>query len=84
MAELSDAEKQVFKDAALRRRDRGIRYKCIRLQADASQVEAFYELWESWIERWPKTKAVDILLRAMSTIEARMRDAEEHDRHGHK
>jgi len=74
--ELSDAEKLTFKNATARRREAGIRLGRISFMATTEQVQSFNELWDSWVERWGKNKAVDILLSAMSGIEARVRDQE--------
>ena len=76
MTDLADSEKATFKAAAERRRANGIRLGRIRIDADASQVEAFNIVYEEWLKRWGKEKALDILLRAMASIEARMRDKE--------
>lgn len=66
-----------FRDLAARRTERGIRLKRICFMAEASQVEAFNILWESWVERWGKTKAVDHLLVLVARAEARIRDQEQ-------
>ena len=80
MSELSDAEKQVFLSATLRRRANGIRLKRITLLAEESQVEAFNILWESYVERFGKVKAVDVLLKLMAEVEARVREVERRNR----
>lgn len=74
MSELTESEKATFKAATERRRLNGIRLKRITLLADASQVEAFTIIWSSWVERYGKNSAVDVLLRLMSTVEARIRE----------
>jgi hypothetical protein len=74
--ELSDQDKDVFRRAAERRKAAGVILKRFAIMADASQVEAINEIWESFVLRWGKEKAVDVLLRAMCRIETRMRDRE--------
>ncbi len=54
MNELSEQEKAIFKSATDRRRANGIRLRKISFMADASQVEAFTILWESWVEKFGK------------------------------
>lgn len=73
---LSDEEKATFRAAGERRKKAGIRLKRVNFMADANQVASFNALLESWIERWGKQKAVDELLRLMSTVESRLRDKE--------
>jgi hypothetical protein len=72
--QLTDAEKQVFLDATNRRKAAGIRLKRISIMASTDQVEAFNELWSSWVERWGKNTAVDHLIRMMAHIEAKVRN----------
>jgi len=74
MSELTSEEKAAFKSATERRRANGIRLKRITLCAEASQVQGFNEIWEVWVERYGKNSAVDVLLRLMSTVEARIRE----------
>jgi len=73
---LSAEEKQIFKSATERRREAGIRLGRISFMATKEQVESFNELFDSWVSRWGKNKAVDVLLSMMSGIEARLRDGE--------
>ena len=73
---LTDEEKRAFREAGERRAANGIRLKRICFQADANQVVSFNALFESWIIRWGKQKAVDELLRFMALVEARLRDKE--------
>ena len=77
MTELTDADKAVFKAATERRLANGIRLKRFSVMCDASQVSALNDLWTGWIERFGKQKAVDVLLRLMTTVETRMREADE-------
>ena len=65
-----------FRDASARRRANGIRLRRITLLAEESQVEAFNILWESYVERFGKNKAVDVLLKLMSEVETRIREQE--------
>ena len=76
---LSDAEKATFKRATERRRENGIRLKRITLLAEPSQVAGFTELFDSWVIRWGKTRALDELIRIMSIVEARLQDKERAD-----
>jgi hypothetical protein len=76
MDTLTDEEKRVFREAGERRAKAGIRLKRIYLLADENQVASFNVLWESWVERWGKQKAMDQLLRFMSLVESRLRDKE--------
>jgi len=71
---LSAEDKQIFKSATERRREAGIRLGRISFMATKEQVESFNELFDSWVSRWGKNKAVDVLLSMMSGIEARLRD----------
>jgi hypothetical protein len=73
---LTDEEKATFRAAGERRKAAGIRLKRIYLLADENQVTSFNVLWESWVERWGKQKAMDQLLRFMSLVESRLRDKE--------
>jgi len=74
MTEYTEEEKKIFLDATNRRKAAGIRLKRIALMADASQVEGFNILYDSWVERWGKRRALDELIRIMSIVEARLRD----------
>ncbi len=76
MDSLSEEEKATFKRATERRRENGIRLKRITLLAQPSQVEGFTELFDSWVIRWGKSRALDELIRIMSIVEARIRDKE--------
>jgi len=73
------AEHQIYKAATERRKERGIKLKRISLMAEVSQVEAFHELFEVWVERYGKTGAVDVLLKLMAEVEVRIREAEKVD-----
>lgn len=74
MSELSETEKATFRAATERRRAAGIRLRRISFMADSSQVEAFTSLWDGWVERFGKNAAVDVLLKLMSEVEARIRE----------
>ena len=76
VSELSDADKATFKAATERRKALGIRLRKICFMAEAAQVEDFNFLWEGWVERFGKRKAVDVLIKLMSDVEARLRDQE--------
>ena len=76
---LSPEEKAVFKRAAQRRNENGVKRKMIRMYAEESQAVAFSELWESYVLRWGKTGALDHLIRLMALVEARLRDKERAD-----
>lgn len=84
--DLTEAEKKVFLDATNRRKERGLKLKRICLLAESSQVEAFYCLFDSWVIRWGKERAMDELIRLMGLVEARVQDKEranEKGRAGH-
>jgi len=74
--DLSAEEKQTFLAATNRRKEAGIKLGRISFMATKEQVESFNELLNSWVERWGKNKAVDVLLSMMSGIEAGVRDEE--------
>jgi hypothetical protein len=74
MAELSQVEKQTFLAATNRKIERGKRAKLIRMFADAEQVEAFYEIWKVWLDRWSKERAMDALITSVCDAEARYQD----------
>ena len=74
--DLSAEEKQTFLAATNRRKEAGIKLGRISFMATKEQVESFNELLNSWVERWGKNKAVDVLLSMMSGIEARVRDGQ--------
>lgn len=73
---LSEQEKATFKAASERRRETGIKLKRVCVTMSAKQVEAFYIVWDAWVERFGKNMAVDGLISLMSRVEARMRDGE--------
>jgi len=73
---LSDDEKATFKRATDRRREAGIRLKRFTVLMESSQVEAINILWDAWVERFGKTRAIDELIRIMAHVEARLRDKE--------
>jgi hypothetical protein len=74
MAELDDQSKAVFLAATNRKIERGKRAKLIRMFADAEQVEAFYEVWKVWLDRWSKERAMDALIASVCDAEARYQD----------
>jgi len=76
MSELSESEKATFKAATERRKAAGIKLKRFGVLADETQVAALNELWDAWVIRWGKQRAVDNLISVMSTVEARQRDKE--------
>lgn len=73
---LSPEEKAMFARATQRRKENGVRLKRIFLQAEESQVAAFYELYNCWVERWGKTRALDEIIRFMAIVESRLQDKE--------
>ena len=75
--ELSDQEKQTFKAASERRKEAGIKLKRVNITMSVKQVEAFYIVWDAWVERFGKNMAVDGLISLMSRVEARMRDQDD-------
>jgi hypothetical protein len=76
VTEFTPEQKETFKDASKRRRDRGIRLKQFAVRAEESQVIALSELYEAWLERWGKEDAIDRLIRMWAHAEARIRDQE--------
>jgi hypothetical protein len=74
MAELSEAEKQTFLAATNRKIEKGKRDKLIRMFAEEGQVEAFYEVWKVWLDRWSKERAMDALIASICDAEARYQD----------
>lgn len=76
---LNDEQKKVFKDAGERRKQAGIKFKRICIFAEASQVEAFNILFDSWCERFGKAKALDHLILLWSRVEARLRDKDRNE-----
>ena len=76
---LTDEEKATFRAAGERRKAAGIRSKRVCFLADANQIASFNALFESWVIRWGKQRAVDELLRFMSLVESRLRDKERDD-----
>ena len=77
---LTDEEKATFKRAADRRTAAGVRLKRITLMADENQVASFNELFDAWVRRVGKQRAVDGLLGLMSAAEARFQDRERANR----
>lgn len=71
-----ETRKRIFKDAAEQRKLNGIRLGRFSIMAETSQVEALYILYDSWVERWGKKKAVDGLIQVMATVNQRARDKE--------
>jgi len=69
-------EHDFLKGLAQKRNERWGRNKKISFMARESQVTAFSELWESWVERWGKYDSVDHLIRMMATVESKVRDRE--------
>jgi hypothetical protein len=77
MAELSESEKATFKAAGERRRARGVVLRKFSIMAEESQVEALNELYDAWVSRFGKEKAIDHWIVIWSRIEARMQDADQ-------
>jgi hypothetical protein len=71
---LSESEKKIFREAGERRKLAGIKSKLIRLFAEEGQVSAFYEIYETWVQRWDKGQAMDALIASIADFEARFQD----------
>lgn len=76
MNDLTDAEKEIFRAATERRRQNGVRLRKVTFMAEASQVDSFNLLLDSFIRRWGKEQAIETLLWVMSKVEARMQEKE--------
>jgi hypothetical protein len=74
VSSLSEAEKNTYKAHAQWRRERGIRLKKIGFMAESTQVEGFFDIFETWVARWGKIDAVDQVLSSMCAAEARYQD----------
>jgi hypothetical protein len=74
VSELSQAEKETFLAATNRKIERGKRAKLIRMFAEEEQVEAFYEVWKVWLDRWSKERCMDALIASICDAEARYQD----------
>jgi hypothetical protein len=74
LSELSEQDKATFLAATQRKIERGKRDKLIRMFAEESQVEAFYEVWKVWLDRWSKERAMDALIASICDAEARYQD----------
>jgi len=62
---LTDAQKQVFKDASERRRAAGIRLGRFTIGMEASAVASANDMWAHWVEHLGKERATDYLLVCM-------------------
>ena len=71
---LSQQEKDTFLAATNRKIERGKRDKLVRMFAEAEQVEAFYEVWKVWLDRWSKERCMDALIASVCDAEARYQD----------
>lgn len=72
--ELTDEQKQVFKDAAARRKEAGIRLGrfCVMLNRD--QIESVNEFWDSWVRALGKDRAGDYLVVVMRDAHEKLRE----------
>jgi len=73
--ELSQAEKDVFKAAAARRKAAGIKLKRFAFMADENQIVTINEFWNGWVEALGKQHAVDYLLVALRKADESLRRA---------
>src|SRR5215469_2835711 len=71
---LSEEEKAIFQAHTERRRSRCIRLKQVAFFAERAAMEAFFEIFDTWVSRWGKEGAVDMTVSAMCAAEARYRD----------
>lgn len=76
MNDLTDAEKEIFRAATERRRQNGVRLRKVTFMAEASQVDSFNLLLDSFIRRWGKEQAIETLLWVMARLESRMLEKE--------
>ena len=63
--QLSEEQKQLFKDMAARRKAKGIQLGRWSIMVEKSALETIHEFWESWVRVFGKEKAVDNLIEAM-------------------
>lgn len=75
MSELTEEQKQVFKDAAARRREAGIRLKRFCVMLEENQVISVNEYWDTWVRHLGKVRAGDYLLVVMREAHEKLRAA---------
>jgi hypothetical protein len=73
--QLTEEQKQVFKDATARRKANGIRLGrfCVMLNKD--QIVSINEYWDSWTRLLGKERAGDYLIVAMTRAHEALREA---------
>lgn len=84
MADLTDAQKQVFKDAAARRKAAGIKLKRWCVMLDSNQIESVNVFWDSWVRALGKQKAGDYLLVVMRKADETLQRVMEERQSGKK
>jgi hypothetical protein len=72
-----ETRKAVYKNGFEQRRLGWEKRKKVSFMADESQVDGFAEVFEHWIARWGKSKAVDCLIAAICDAESRYQDLRE-------
>jgi len=75
--ELSDEQKQVFKDAAARRKAAGIKLGRFSVMADKNQIVSLNDFWNGWVQTLGKQHAVDYLIVVMRKGDEALRIAAE-------
>jgi hypothetical protein len=75
VGEISEAEKEVFRAAAARRKAAGIKLGRFAFMADQTQIVSINEFWNGWVEALGKQHAVDYLLIAMRKADESLRRA---------
>jgi hypothetical protein len=65
MADISAELKQIYSEQAARRRATGMSRGQLRLTMEAMAIDAFCELWDSWVVVLGKEKATDNLIEGM-------------------
>lgn len=73
--ELSEEQKQVFKDAAARRKAAGIRLGRFTIMMDKAAIESVNEYWDSWIRTLGKERATDYFVVVMRNGHEKLRAA---------
>ena len=74
MSEINEQEKELYRLAAARRRENGIKLRQVHMFVLESQAEGFYEVFETWVQRYGKTGAMDLLILCLSRAETRIQD----------
>ena len=73
--ELTDAQKQLFKDMTARRKAAGIRLGRWCIMVNKDQLESIEEFWGSWVGALGKQRAGDYLVVVMRDAHEKLRIA---------